>query len=51
MRHSTIVAVAALALAWTSAAPALDYPTRPVRVIVGFAAGSGPDVLARTLSA
>ena len=51
MRHSAIVAVAALALAWTSAAPAQDYPTRPVRVIVGFAAGSGPDVLARTLSA
>ncbi len=26
---------------------ALDYPTRPVRVIVGFPAGSGPDVIAR----
>jgi tripartite-type tricarboxylate transporter receptor subunit TctC len=25
----------------------LDYPTRPVRVIVGFPAGSGPDVIAR----
>jgi tripartite-type tricarboxylate transporter receptor subunit TctC len=25
----------------------LDYPTRPVRVLVGFSAGSGPDVIAR----
>jgi tripartite-type tricarboxylate transporter receptor subunit TctC len=25
----------------------LDYPTRPVRVIVGFPAGSGPDVITR----
>ena len=25
----------------------LDYPARPVRVIVGFPAGSGPDVIAR----
>ena len=28
-------------------ASALDYPTRPVRVIVGFAAGGAPDILAR----
>ena len=26
---------------------ALDYPTRPVRLIVGFPAGTGPDVIAR----
>ncbi len=25
----------------------LDYPARPVRVLVGFPAGSGPDVIAR----
>jgi tripartite-type tricarboxylate transporter receptor subunit TctC len=25
----------------------LDYPSRPVRLIVGFPAGSGPDVIAR----
>jgi len=29
-------------LAWS-----LDYPARPVRVLVGFSAGSGPDVIAR----
>jgi tripartite-type tricarboxylate transporter receptor subunit TctC len=44
------VAAAAAALpvsprmAWS-----LDYPTRPVRVIVGFPAGSGPDVIARLI--
>ena len=27
------------------------YPARPVRIIVGYVAGSGPDVLARTLAA
>jgi tripartite-type tricarboxylate transporter receptor subunit TctC len=33
-----------------SAAQAQQYPNRPVRVMVGFAAGSGPDVLARAVS-
>ena len=27
----------------------LDYPTRPVHLIVGFAAGTGPDVIARLI--
>ena len=31
------------------AAAALDYPARPVRLIVGFPAGTGPDVIARLI--
>ena len=29
---------------------AQTYPTRPVRVIVGYAAGGGPDIVARLMS-
>jgi tripartite-type tricarboxylate transporter receptor subunit TctC len=29
---------------------ALDYPTRPVRMLVGFAAGSAFDILARLIA-
>ena len=29
---------------------ALDYPTRPVHIIVGFAAGLAPDIVARLIS-
>ena len=40
----------ALASAATSSpAVALDYPTRPVRLIVGFPASSGPDLVARLI--
>jgi len=46
---AAVVSVIASTLA-TQAEPA-TYPSRPVRVIVGFAAGSGPDVLARAVSA
>jgi tripartite-type tricarboxylate transporter receptor subunit TctC len=31
-------------------ARALDYPKRPVRIIVGFPAASGPDIVARLLA-
>jgi tripartite-type tricarboxylate transporter receptor subunit TctC len=44
------LAVGAAALpAAVRGAWALDYPTRPVRVIVGFPAGTGPDVIARLI--
>lgn len=34
----------------TPAAQAQQYPTRPVHILVGFAAGSGPDVVARAIA-
>ncbi len=40
----------AIALACRPAAHAADYPERPVHVLVGYAAGSGPDIQARLLS-
>ena len=37
------------AVAWVAFAPvhAQDYPSRPVRIVVGFAAGSASDLIAR----
>jgi tripartite-type tricarboxylate transporter receptor subunit TctC len=41
---------AAVLPALPRAAFAIDYPTRPVRVIVGFPAGIGPDISGRLMS-
>ncbi len=41
------LALAVLAAAAPSAWAQADYPTRPIRVIVGFAAGGGNDLFAR----
>jgi tripartite-type tricarboxylate transporter receptor subunit TctC len=38
---------AAAALAFVRSAPALDYPTRPARIIVAVAPGGGADIVAR----
>ena len=44
-------ALAVLALAFCSMrSEADDYPLRPVRVVVGFAAGGAADILARAVS-
>lgn len=45
----TIVMAASGFLGMTAAAQ--EFPSRPVRVLVGFTAGAGPDVLARAVSA
>ena len=44
-----LIAGAAALPAVSRVALALDYPTRPVRIIVGFPAGSAPDIIARLM--
>src|SRR5208282_3994875 len=45
-----LVAGAATLPAVSRIARAQTYPTRPVRVIAGYAAGGGPDIVARLMS-
>lgn len=45
------IAMLACTLAMVAVAQAQPYPNRPVRIIVGFAAGSGPDIVARAVGA
>src|ERR1700742_1299420 len=44
-----LAGITAVLPAWPRAASALDYPTRPVRIVAGFAAGGGVDITARLI--
>jgi tripartite-type tricarboxylate transporter receptor subunit TctC len=46
-----IIGAALCGVVASSAAHAQDFPTRPIRVIVGFGAGSGADITARVVGA
>jgi tripartite-type tricarboxylate transporter receptor subunit TctC len=51
IRHAFMaIATLALAGAQTSPAPAQDWPSRPVRILVGFGAGGGTDVATRIVA-
>jgi tripartite-type tricarboxylate transporter receptor subunit TctC len=48
-RFLQLSGIAAVASALPRPAPALDYPTRPVRFVVGFPAGGQQDIMARLM--
>ena len=49
-RRTVLTLIAATAARWCAgSAGAQDYPVRPVRLVVGFAAGGTQDVIARLI--
>ncbi len=50
IRYWSIAACAALSLAGAQPAPAQDFPTRPVRIVVAFPAGGPTDFVGRLIA-
>src|SRR2546428_14112786 len=50
MRKATVVLVAATLCALAAGASAQSYPAKPVKIMVGFAAGGPTDVIARIVA-
>jgi tripartite-type tricarboxylate transporter receptor subunit TctC len=48
-RHFLFLTAAAAASGLSRSAAALDYPTRPVRIVDGFGGGSTPDLVSRLI--
>src|SRR5688572_26565344 len=47
---TTLIGLAGMSWASQALAQTAAYPQRPVRLVVGFPAGSGPDIVARLLA-
>ena len=49
MRIKTLAAAAAVSAALVAPGAHAEYPEKPIRLIIGSAAGSGPDIISRTV--
>ena len=52
--YARIAAGLLVALMWSGAQaqgdPAADYPAKPIRILIGFTPGGGPDITARQIA-